>query len=130
MVCCQFKRKRSNLIKIRSLRSLLKDLMKPHIKVKYGDLSIMHDHIVMPRHKLSADWLNTNVTKQGFVRSFSSYLTERFKGYNFNQIENIIFVIKYRYSYDINTANMHRMMNNTDTKSVNFRGYKNKLNAP
>ena len=38
------------------------------------------------------------------------------------QKKNIIFVIKYRYSYDINTANIHRMMNNT--------GYENKLNAP
>ena len=40
--------------------------MKHHIKVKSGDLSIMHDHIVMPRLKLSSDWLNTHVTKQGF----------------------------------------------------------------
>ena len=51
---------------IRSLTSLQKDLTKPHIKVKSGDLSIMHDHIVMPRRKLSSDWLNTYVTKQGF----------------------------------------------------------------
>ena len=40
--------------------------MKHHMKVKSGDLSIMHDHIVMPRLKLSSDWLNTHVTKQGF----------------------------------------------------------------
>ena len=51
-----------NLIKIRSLRSLLKDLTKPHIIVKSGDLSIMHDSNVMPRCKLSSDWLNTHVT--------------------------------------------------------------------
>ena len=56
----------NNLIKIRSLKSLLKDLTKPHIKVKSGDLSIMHDHTFMPRRKLSSDWLNTNVTKLGF----------------------------------------------------------------
>ena len=24
------------------------------------------DHIVMPRHELSSDWLNIHVTKQGF----------------------------------------------------------------
>ena len=53
----------SNLIKIRSLRSLLKDPTKPHIKS--GDLSIMHDHIVMPRRMLFSDWLNTHVPKQG-----------------------------------------------------------------
>ena len=62
----------SNLIKIRSPRSLLKDPTKPHIK--FGDLSIMHDHIVMPRCKLFSDWLNTYVTKQGF--------RERIKGSN------------------------------------------------
>ena len=55
-----------NLIKIRSLRSLLKDLMKPHTKVKSCDLSIMHDHNAMRRHKLSSDWINTHMTKQGF----------------------------------------------------------------
>ena len=37
-----------NLIKFRSPRLLLKDLTKPHIKVKSGDLSIMHDYIVIP----------------------------------------------------------------------------------
>ena len=31
----------------------------------------MHDHNVMPRRKLSSDWLNTHVAKQGFARSFS-----------------------------------------------------------
>ena len=38
-----------------------------HIKVKSGDLSIMHDHIVMQRHKLSSDLLNNHVTKQRLV---------------------------------------------------------------
>ena len=52
---------RINLIKIISLRSLLKDPTKPRIKVISGDLSIMHDHIVMPKRKLSSDWLNTHV---------------------------------------------------------------------
>ena len=50
-----------NLIKIRSLRSLLKDLTKSHIKVKSGE-----NHNVMPRRKLSSDWLNTHVTEKGF----------------------------------------------------------------
>ena len=50
---------------IRSLRLLLKDLTKPHTKVKSGDLSIMHDNNVMPRGKLSSDWLKTNVTEKG-----------------------------------------------------------------
>ena len=57
---------RSNLIKIRSLKSLLRDLTNPHIKVKSGDLSIMHDNTITPRRKLSSDWLNTHGTKQGF----------------------------------------------------------------
>ena len=57
---------RHNVIKIRSFRSLLKDLTKSHIKVKSGDLSIMHDHYVMPRRKLFSDWLSTHVTEQGF----------------------------------------------------------------
>ena len=57
---------RINLIKMRSLRSLLKDLTKSLIEVKSGDLSIMHDYNVMPRRKLSSDWLNTHVTEQGF----------------------------------------------------------------
>ena len=35
-----------SIIKIRSFRSLLKDLTESHIKVKSGDLSIMHDHNV------------------------------------------------------------------------------------
>ena len=70
-------------IKIRSHRLLLKELMKPHIKVKSGELFIMHDHIVMPRRKLSSDWLNTHVTKQGFVRSFSNDLRKQIKGFNF-----------------------------------------------
>ena len=61
---------KQNIIKIRSLRSLLKDLTKPHIKVKSGDLSFMHDHNVMPRHKLSFDWLNSHVTEQGFCLIF------------------------------------------------------------
>ena len=56
----------SNLIKIGSFSSPLKDLTKSHIKVKSGDLSIMHDHNVMPRGKLSSDWLSTHVTEQGF----------------------------------------------------------------
>ena len=42
----------SNLIKIRSPRSLLKDLTKTHIKS--GDLSIKHD----PSRELFSDWLN------------------------------------------------------------------------
>ena len=42
------------------LMSLLRDLTKLHIKVKSGDLSIIHDHIVMARRKLSSDWLNTS----------------------------------------------------------------------
>ena len=50
-----------NLIKIRSFDTLLKDLTKPHTKVKSGDLSIMHNSNVMPRRKLSSDWLNTHV---------------------------------------------------------------------
>ena len=58
--------------------------MIPHKKVKSGDLSIMHDRNVMPRHKLSSDWINTHVTNMGFVRSFSSGLSERIKGSNFN----------------------------------------------
>ena len=49
-----------------SLRLLQKDLTKPYTKVKSGDLSIIHDHNVMLRHKLSSDWLNTHVTEQGF----------------------------------------------------------------
>ena len=52
-----------NLIKISSTRSLLKDLKKSNIKIKSGDLSIMHEHNVMPRRKLSSDWLNTHVTE-------------------------------------------------------------------
>ena len=48
---------KQNLIKIRFLRSLLKDQTKPHMKVKSGDLSIMHEHIVMLRCKLSSDWI-------------------------------------------------------------------------
>ena len=48
---------------IRSLRFLLKDLTKPHTKVKSGDLSIMHDNKVMPRGKLFSDWLKTNMEK-------------------------------------------------------------------
>ena len=59
-----------NLIKlrssVRSRRSLLKDLTKPHIKLKSGDLSIKHVHNVMSRCKLRSDWLNTHVTEQGF----------------------------------------------------------------
>ena len=47
---------------IRSLSSLLKDVKKPHTKVKSSDLSIMRDNNVMPRHKLSSDWLETHVT--------------------------------------------------------------------
>ena len=45
-----------NLIKISSSRSLLNDLKKSHIKIKSGDLSIMDDHNVMPRRKLSSDY--------------------------------------------------------------------------
>ena len=55
-----------NLIKIRFFGPQLKDLMKPHTKVKSCDLSIMHDNNFMPRCKLSSDWLNTHVTEQGF----------------------------------------------------------------
>ena len=44
---------------------LLKDLTKPHTKAKSGDLSIMHDNNVMPRCKLSSDWLKTLVAEQG-----------------------------------------------------------------
>ena len=51
---------------MRSLRSLLKDLTKTHTKVKSDDLSIMHDNNVMPRRKLSPDWLNTHVTEEEF----------------------------------------------------------------
>ena len=47
-----------NLIQIRSFGPL-------HKKVKSGDLSIMHDRNVMPRCKLSFDWLNSHVT-EGF----------------------------------------------------------------
>ena len=46
---------------VRSLRSLLKDLTKPHIKVNSGDLSIMLEHNVMLRRMLSSDWRNTHV---------------------------------------------------------------------
>ena len=56
-------RKGPTLIRIRSLRSLLKNLTKPYIKVKSRDLSIMHDHVVMRRRKLSYNWLNTHVIK-------------------------------------------------------------------
>ena len=51
---------------VRSLKSLLMDLTKPHTKFKSGDLSIMHDNNVMPRRKLSSDWLSTHVNEQGF----------------------------------------------------------------
>ena len=44
----------------------LKDLTKPHTKVRSCDPSIMHDDNVMPMRKLSSDWLNTHVTEQGF----------------------------------------------------------------
>ena len=56
-----------NLIKIDpmicSFRSLLKDLTKSHTKVKFGDLSIMHDNNVMLRRKLSFDWLKIDVNE-------------------------------------------------------------------
>ena len=70
-----------NVIKIisydRSLRLLLKDLMKPHIKVKSGDLSIRHDHNVMPMHIKLSDWLNTtliaiNTIGKNMLRTFDS----------------------------------------------------------
>ena len=57
-----------NLIKIRSFCLQLKDLTKPHTKVKSCDLSIMHDNNVMLRPKLSSDWLNTHLTKRGFLK--------------------------------------------------------------
>ena len=41
--------------------------MKSLTKVKSGDLSIMHDNNVMPRRKLSSDWLKTCVTEEGFL---------------------------------------------------------------
>ena len=50
---------------IHSLRSLLKDLTKSLTNVKSGDLSIMQDKNVMPRRKLSSDWLKTHVTEEG-----------------------------------------------------------------
>ena len=37
--------------------------MKPYTKVKSGDLSIMFDNNVLPRRKLSSDWLKTHVTE-------------------------------------------------------------------
>ena len=49
---------------IHSLRSLLKDLTKSLTNVKSGDLSIMQDKNVMPRRKLSSDWLKTHVTEE------------------------------------------------------------------
>ena len=60
-----------NLIKIRSFDPLhyiaTKGLMKPHTKVKSGDLSIMHhDKNVMPRPKLSSDKLKNHMTIQEF----------------------------------------------------------------
>ena len=75
-----------NLFKIRSFRSLLKDLTKPNTKVKSGDLCSMHDRNVMPMRMLSSDWLYTctHVTEKGFLRSFSSDLRERIKGSNLN----------------------------------------------
>ena len=79
-----------NLIKIRSFDPLpqiaTKGSNKLHIKVKSGNLSIMHDHNVMLRRKLSSGWLNTHVNEQGFVRSLSRDLREPIKGSNFNQI--------------------------------------------
>ena len=46
----------------------------------------MYDHNVMPRRKLSSDFLNTHVMNRGFVRSFRSDLRERIKDSNFNKI--------------------------------------------
>ena len=50
---------------VRSLRSL-KDLTKPHTKVKSGDFSIMYNDNFMQRRKLSSDWLSTHMNEQGF----------------------------------------------------------------
>ena len=51
------------LLKLDPLDRFLR-ILRNHIKVKSGDLSIKHDHIVMLRRKLSSDWLNTHVTKR------------------------------------------------------------------
>ena len=45
------------------LRLLLKDLTKSLTEVKSSDLSIMHDTNVMPKRKLSYDWLKTHTTE-------------------------------------------------------------------
>ena len=54
----------ANLIKIRSFGPL--NITKPYTKFKSSDLSIMHNNNVVPRRKLSSDWLNTHMTEQGF----------------------------------------------------------------
>ena len=62
-----------------SLRSILKDLPKPHIKVKYSDLYIMHDNILMLRRKLPYDRLKIHVTDLGFRSILVQRICERIK---------------------------------------------------
>ena len=60
----------NNLIKldplVRSIRSLLKDLTKPHTKVNLVTFLSCMIPMYMPRPQLSLDWLNVHVTEQGF----------------------------------------------------------------
>ena len=60
-------------------------MIHPRSDVVYG-ISRGLPSDVIRRRMLSSDWLNTHVTEQGFVRSFSSDLRERIKGSNFNKI--------------------------------------------